>query len=72
MFFKITSVAQQPDKLLEVSVSPFDGEGEAKSLSNIDCLLWAVGRDANVNDLQLDKTVSIVVVMTICNVYKVN
>ncbi|XP_003383104.1 PREDICTED: glutathione reductase, mitochondrial-like [Amphimedon queenslandica] len=52
---KITSVAQQPDKLLEVSVSPFDGEGEVKSLSNVDCLLWAVGRDANVNDLQLEK-----------------
>ena len=41
---------------LTVSLIPHTEEGKAQEISGVDCLLWAVGRDANLVDLGIDQT----------------
>ena len=43
---------------LTLSVKPTEEGGKEQALSNVNCLLWAIGRDANVTDLGLDVAVS--------------
>ena len=41
---------------LTVSLVPHTEEGKPQEISGVDCLLWAVGRDANMVDLGIDQT----------------
>ncbi len=39
-----------------MSLVPNTEEGKAQDISGVDCLLWAIGRDANAVNLGLDTT----------------
>lgn len=54
-FSKVGQVSKTGD-MLTVSLIPHTDQGKAQDLTNINCLLWAIGRDANLVDLGLDKT----------------
>ena len=40
---------------LTPSPSPHTEEGKPQEISDVDCLLWAVGHDANIVDLGIDQ-----------------
>ena len=41
---------------LTVSLIPHTPEGQPQDVSDVSCLLWAVGRDANMVDLDISST----------------
>jgi glutathione reductase (NADPH) len=41
---------------LTVSLIPHTSEGKAQDVSDVSCLLWAIGRDANMVDLGVAST----------------
>ena len=44
-----------------LTIKSVKGENEEFVISDVDCLLWAVGRTPNINNLGLEKLVSILV-----------
>ena len=55
---QISEVKKDPSGSLTLSVTPTEEGGKEQTLSNVNCLLWAIGRDANVTNLGLDTAVS--------------
>ncbi len=41
---------------VSISLVPHTPEGKAKDIADVDCLLWAIGRDANMVDLGIAAT----------------
>ena len=41
-----------------MSLKPTEDGGVTTSINDVNCMLWAIGRDANVVDLGLDVAVS--------------
>lgn len=52
---KIKEVRKVSDGNFTVCLTPHEDGGSSEELENVDCMLWAIGRDANVSDLGLDK-----------------
>ena len=42
---------------LTVCLAPTEDGGSTDELSNVDCMLWAIGRDANAVNLGLEEAV---------------
>ena len=55
VFLQVGEVKKVND-LLTVSVVPNTPEGRAQEVSEVNCLLWAIGRDANAVNLGMDTT----------------
>ena len=53
---KIKEVRKISDGDLTICLTPHEEGGSNEEIQNVDCMLWAIGRDANVVDLGLDKT----------------
>lgn len=55
---QVEEACQDKDKLLTVRVGCHEQGGSNESITSVDCLLWAIGRDVNVAGLALTKAVS--------------
>ena len=47
---------EKAGETLTVSLAANTDQGVASVIPDVNCLLWAIGRDANLVDLEIDKT----------------